>query len=399
MSKVFVHVGSPKTGTTFLQNVLWGQRETAAAQGLLLPGERFADHYLASLDVRGLAGREAHPPRSVGSWQRMVDQALAHRGSVLISHELFAAATAEQARAALAPLIDGGAEVHLVLTARDLERQLTAEWQEHVKHRATATFSEFIDGLRADTERRTWFWKVQDFAGVVDRWGAGLPGDRIHVVTVPPKGTDPSVLWNRFAGVLGLDPGAFDLDIGRANASLGMEAAELLRRVNVELGDRLPLPGPYPTIVKNILAHRVLEPHPGTKLRLDADDARFARQQSRLIAERLDGMDIEIVGDLAELVPAEPAQPAQPAQPAEDAAAAPETSAEALLDESVAALADLLVIMNQRARRQRAGEDLAQTAREKPIRFALVQASQSRPALRRLRSGYSRLRGLAKRGG
>lgn len=388
MNKVFLHVGSPKTGTTFLQNVLWGQREAAAAQGLLLPLDRFADHYLASLDVRGLAGREAHPLRAVGSWQRMVDQTLAHRGSVLISHELLAAATAEQARAALAPLIDGGAEVHLVLTVRDLERQLTAEWQEHVKHRATATFSEFVAGLKADTERRTWFWKVQDFAGVVERWGADLPADRIHVVTVPPKGTESSVLWNRFAGVLGLEPGAFDLDIGRANTSLGMEAAELLRRVNVELGDRLPLPGPYPTIVKNIFAHRVLEPHPGTRLRLDGDDARFARQQSRLIAERLGGMDIDIVGDLAELVPAEPAVDVpDPVQP----------STEALLDESVAALVDLLVIMNQRARRQRAGEDLAQTAREKPIRFALVQASRTNPALRGLRGGYTRVRGLVRR--
>ena len=39
----------------------------------------------------------------------------------------------------------------------------------------------------------------------------------------------------------------------RANTSLGYEQAELLRRVNAELGDRLPLPGPYAPDVKSKL--------------------------------------------------------------------------------------------------------------------------------------------------
>src|SRR5688572_4721014 len=95
--RVILHVGSPKTGTTFLQNVLWAQKERAAEQGVLLPLERFADHYLASLDARDLAERPEHPPRAVGSWQRLVDEASSWDGTVLVSHELLAAATAEQA--------------------------------------------------------------------------------------------------------------------------------------------------------------------------------------------------------------------------------------------------------------------------------------------------------------
>ena len=59
---MFLHVGSPKTGTTFLQDVLWSQREAAGEQGLLLPGERFHDHFLATLDVRGLAEDPIYPP-------------------------------------------------------------------------------------------------------------------------------------------------------------------------------------------------------------------------------------------------------------------------------------------------------------------------------------------------
>src|SRR5689334_958549 len=116
--QVFLHVGSPKTGTTFLQDVLWTQRRTAREQGLLLPGRRFHDHFLATLDVRGLADQPGYPAEAKGTWARLVEQSLAWDGTVLISHELFAGATAEQASAAVASL-SPRADVHVVVTARD----------------------------------------------------------------------------------------------------------------------------------------------------------------------------------------------------------------------------------------------------------------------------------------
>ena len=212
---------------------------------MLLPLERFADHYLASLDVRGLSGRKEHPPRAVGIWDRLVEEARAWPGTTLVSHELFASATADQAARAIASFGDD-TEVHVVLTARDLVRQIPAEWQEHVKHRSTKTLPDFVDDLREDVEGTSWFWRVQDFADVVDRWGRTLPASRVHVVTVPAAGADPGTLWDRFATLLGLDPASFDTKQSRANTSLGVEQAELLRRVNAELGDRVPLPGPVP---------------------------------------------------------------------------------------------------------------------------------------------------------
>ena len=35
-------------------------------------------------------------------------------------------------------------EVHVVLTARDLARQIPAEWQENVKHRGRRSFARFM---------------------------------------------------------------------------------------------------------------------------------------------------------------------------------------------------------------------------------------------------------------
>ena len=55
------------------------------------------------------------------------------RDPAVISHELFCAADADQAGRAVRSLQP--AEVHVVLTVRDMATLLPAEWQETVKHR------------------------------------------------------------------------------------------------------------------------------------------------------------------------------------------------------------------------------------------------------------------------
>jgi hypothetical protein len=370
-------VGSPKTGTTYLQNILWAGKETARAQGLLLPQDRFADHYLATLDVRELATRPEHPPRAVGIWQRIVDEVEGWRGDALVSHELFAGATREQAQRALAAF-GPQTEVHVVLTARDLVRQIPAEWQEHVKHRATRTLPAFVERIIADKSGRSWFWTVQDYAAVLDRWGSSLPRSQVHVVTVPQRGADPTALWSRFAGLLGLDPSSFDTGSGRGNLSLGVEQAELLRRVNAALGDSLPIPGPYPRVVKEVFAQQVLAGRKGTPLRLDRKGRDFAVARSREMADELTALGVDVIGDLAELVPPEVEVPA-------DDAGYPEASETALAAEGVAALAALLARLAERPRAEAEYRRELSRLRDMPLRYALLQASRRHPALGRLR--------------
>ena len=52
--RVFLHIGEPKTGTTFLQQVMWRNRSELAAQGVVLPGHHPQDHFRASQDLRGI---------------------------------------------------------------------------------------------------------------------------------------------------------------------------------------------------------------------------------------------------------------------------------------------------------------------------------------------------------
>jgi polyhydroxyalkanoate synthesis regulator phasin len=381
--RAYLHVGSPKTGTTFLQQVLWAQRDVARVQGLLLPLTRVTDHYYASLDVREVADEPHRPDEASGAWGRLVEEAKSWGGDVLVSHELFAPATAEQAARAVASLEDTF-EVHIVVTARDLVRQIPAEWQQHIKSRDVATLPEFIARLRADEARQSWFWAVQDFAGMLRRWGGTLPASQLHVVTVPPPSSPSAVLWERFASLVGLTPGDFRLDGVRRNESLGAEQAELLRLVNAELGDRLPKPGPYHPVVITLLAHRILSGRPGRRLALGPEDREYAAQLSRGVADDLAAMGVDVVGDLADLVPVE-----RSAEAGSAAASKYGVNGDTLRDEAVAALAGLLDSYNAktvtsatkrqqlRGRVDAAHAQLAQVRRERSEVRAELRATRS----------------------
>ena len=73
--------------------------------------------------------------------------------------------------------------------------------------------------------------------------------------------------------------------------------------MNVELGDRMPLPGPYAPDVKSMFAERVLVRQPGTRLALSGDGLDYAVRRSEELAEGIRKLGVDVVGDLAELVP------------------------------------------------------------------------------------------------
>ncbi|NUS49791.1 MAG: hypothetical protein HOQ22_01965, partial [Nocardioidaceae bacterium] len=68
MTRVFLHIGAPKSGTSYLQSTLWRNRALLREHGLLLPGSRAA-HYQAMADLRGGVWTDGH---SEWTWDRMV---------------------------------------------------------------------------------------------------------------------------------------------------------------------------------------------------------------------------------------------------------------------------------------------------------------------------------------
>src|SRR5207253_3842775 len=151
-------------------------------------------------------------------------------------------------------------EVHLVLSVRDLVRQIPAEWQENVKHRSAMSYQRFL-GRITDPSRNSriasWFWSVQEIPEILDRWGADLPPERIHLVTVPSPGGAPDLLWKRFAQAFGLEGIDLELGVERANPSLGVPETALIRRIN-RSANRVVEPADYRPLVRELLAHQTL---------------------------------------------------------------------------------------------------------------------------------------------
>lgn len=339
---VFLHVGAPKTGTTYLQRVLWRNRGALERDGVLFPGQRPADHFHAALDLRGVRFQGHDDPAVPGAWDRVCAEARGWDGAaVVISHEVLAWATEEQARQAVESLQP--ADVHVVYTARDLVRQIPAVWQESVKNRRLVGFPRYLQSLREPDEPGPWgraFWAAQDAVDVLRRWNAAVPAERIHVVTVPPAGSPEGTLWERFAGLLGLDPGRYRTKLRGSNVSLGRAEVEMLRRVNRMLGDDVDWPT-YERLFKRELAEGILARRSGAqKVTLPPGWHPWAAEQSERIVKGLREGAYDVVGDLEDLVPRQSSESEGDASTAEGTASGTEPQAQ--LDVAAEVIAQLM---------------------------------------------------------
>jgi hypothetical protein len=333
--RVVLHVGLPKSGTSFLQRSLAENAEALGDRGVLYPQTDDDVMFRAALDVRGNHKAWGRRRRDVeGAWDHLASRAHAHTGTTVLSHELLGAACRRQVDRAMSML--KGLDVHVVVTARDPARQLVSEWQEGVKHGRRLTFAEFEATVRSGHDGvAQHFHSAQDLPGVLGRWGHWLPADRVHVVTGPPDGADPRLLWSRFGGVVGFDPAGFPAaGAAHANESLGVDEIDLLRRVNVALDGRLAQPA-YGRLAKHRVAQELLAGRgsPRPRLPLSLYDALVPLGEQW--AKEVDRAGYTVHGDLDDLVPVPPdREPVHPdaATPATQVDAAAHVVAELLLD-------------------------------------------------------------------
>jgi hypothetical protein len=374
--KVLLHIGEPKTGTTFLQHVMWRNRDELSAQGVVLPGHHPQDHYRASQDLRGIPKLASDPAGSwTGEWEILARQAQQAPRVGVISHELFSAADPEQAERAVRSLEP--AEVHVVITVRDMATLLPAEWQETVKHRNAKGFTEWLEDV-IDREsysadrRQWWFWRVHDTMAILGIWAQYVPPQRIHVITVPPRGSDNALLWQRFAALLDVDPASVDISRARPNASLGLPEIEFLRRLNAVLPEEVP-DWFYMWNVKEGVAHRALAARPREgRLVIPAEREEWAAKQADVLIEALSESDYDVVGDVDELRPLPVTEPA---------ASSADPPAELVLDAAVHAAAAMVV--NQYHRAHPAAKPQPSPDRQRGLVARVESTVASSPRLKR----------------
>jgi hypothetical protein len=333
----FIHVGVPKSGTTFLQAALATLRPALRSSGVLYPRVGPESMFRAAVDIRGNPQSWGRDSSDVdGTWDALCRKARDFNGRTVISHELLAGAPEWQADLALSKL--GDLEVHVIVTARDLARQVTAEWQEGIKHGRRVTFEEFRTRILSESNEHSHaqrFWSSQDLPDVLARWGAQLPPERVHVVCCPPPGSDRKMLWRRFADAVGFDPEPFEPDLPDwNNPSLGTVQIDLLRRVNGALDGRLVQPA-YGRVVKRYFAQKVLPRYPSPRAVVPADMYDVLVGLGKHWVEHIEQAGYTVHGDLDELIPSDPPDLTAPHPDVVDA--------DGVVDAAASVIADLLV--------------------------------------------------------
>ncbi len=297
--RVYLHIGLPKTATTYLQTIMWSHREVLESQGVRLPGGERRDHLWSSRTVREdpqLAQNGTERQR--GAWDRVRADVAAWSGTAVISHEFFAAATEEQAArmvAALAP-----AEVHLVVTAREPLGLFTASWQESIKNRDTRPMADY-SRTEAGDGGGIWNWRTLDVRRVLERWSPAFPAERVHVLPLPSKEAPRRTIWDRFATLVGLDPDSVDLGESFPNASMGVAETETLRRINLHLGD-FSSALDRGTYIRTFLADERLVPRAGDPFWPAADRIGEIRRRGREAVDYLAASGFEVIGELDSLL-------------------------------------------------------------------------------------------------
>ncbi|MBS46000.1 MAG: hypothetical protein CMH83_23060 [Nocardioides sp.] len=188
--RVVLHVGMPKSGTTYLQGRLRRNAGALAEHGVTVrrrperPGGRggWDVVFRGALDLAGV-GPGRGKDFTEGRWDLLLAHLADLEGTVVASDEAFSRADDEAVARAVEDLRAGGdADVEVVVTVRDLART--------------------------------------------------------HVVTVPAVGADPGLLWRRFcrvAGVAGVDPEVAPEPPPRGNESVGPVEAQVLRLLQARL--------------------------------------------------------------------------------------------------------------------------------------------------------------------
>ena len=219
----------------------------------------------------------------------------------LFTMEVAVAATPKQIKRFYAAL--SGFDIHVIITARDLARLIPAAWQQTVRSRSDQSFDLYLRELLDDPDLNHVIWRRLNIAEIARRWGGSLAPDNVHIVTVPPAGAPQGLLLERFCSVVGVDPECVETDVVRTNPSLKAPQAELLRRVNEALGDRLPDRATYRRLLNGFFAMTVLAAQSGPPLRLPMRYADTTHGLYERMATEIRNQGYDVVGDLADLEP------------------------------------------------------------------------------------------------
>lgn len=228
MKRIFLHIGTHKTGTTAIQKFLSNAEEKLREDSILYPksgrpdvehGAQYGHHLLAwaILKKNGID--------HFNDWERVVNEIkVADQRTVVLSAEGFESCTEEQVQKVSALLDDF--EVHIILYLRNPFDYTVSSYKQFVKSGITAeSFEEFA---------KRWV-KRCNYSELVQRWARFFERKNVHVtlydrcLEVEDYSVEKSIL-----DVLGVKSDRYkDCLAAPANVSPSDEQIGIIRTVNL----------------------------------------------------------------------------------------------------------------------------------------------------------------------
>ncbi|WP_341928253.1 hypothetical protein [Nocardioides psychrotolerans] len=329
---LYVHVGASKTGTSALQAGLWESKRFLRRSGIGLPFVGRPAHVRRLLRplgwTMGTGFDRAPKPKVLRELASRLRDTPGDR--LLISNEDLCELDAPRIDLVRELAEAADLDLRVVVSARDWAKQLPSEWQQFLKHRLTTDYDSFLEQVRRrEGAAAEHYWQRQDVAGICARWATGLDPADVHVIAVPPMSADADGVFRLFGEAVGFDATRLTLPTHHVNASFGYVEAEVLRRLNASLGERLPdYEKDYVPAVRNVLVRGVLAREASAKITLPPEHLAWVRDLGQQHLEALRSGGYTLHGDPRYLVAGEDAAKAlAPLDPQEVADAAVETLA------------------------------------------------------------------------
>ena len=231
-SKVLIHIGGPKTGTTAIQTALAENRHALNGRGFLYPGT--GKNQQASLfPLKRIAGFQNFISGDPSLWGQLVDEVNQWEGVVLLSSEVLISVPTDVVNEIVDTI--GTSQIEILITGRSLHELVVSQWQEAIKAGDTISLREYANeiarGPKNATDSSLIFWLVADYVTPIQRWSQRLGIENIILQCVDIAKPDATLRsFEQIAeipsGLLGTSPQ------NPVNQSLTYAEAELIRSSN-----------------------------------------------------------------------------------------------------------------------------------------------------------------------
>jgi hypothetical protein len=233
-SKIIVHAGFHKSGTTALQHSFNDSRKELAAMGVKYPLRQGRAHHRAAWGLteriwgwKNNGGKKISPKL----WKSLVREIERSKKKVLISSEFFTEAKENHVKIARKDF--GKTPAEIVFTVRPFAKILASSYQQFVKYGIRMRFEPWLEEMfskRGATTITPTFWDRVQVDQVVGRWASEFGAENTIVILADES--KPEFIFDQFNEILELPEGLLHpLAIG-GNRSMTLDETELLYLIN-----------------------------------------------------------------------------------------------------------------------------------------------------------------------